>query len=486
MSYAMDFRLRVVGEFRASGLTYREACDRFPHFPSRHTLSDWDRAFLRDGVEVPVPEVRGRVEHRKHQRYPEATRREALRLLRAGETARAVGARLGVPTGTVDVWARKARGRGTRPAEGARPMAVGRGRAGERPYAEVVRENDELRLQVRALVAMMGDPKSAGPAKGRGRRLVAFGERPGRERGCSLRSLTTSLRISRSTWEYERRALARPDPDAWPGERVRADFAASGRTYGYRRPRAEIAGGLDGLPARRVSEKRVLRAMRELSLAPRRRGTAPYSSYAGETDGRPANVPPGRAAARRAAGEDFGMAHDFSAERPGQLAVTDVTEFRLGSSEAYLSPVIDCFDGMPAAWSISAHPDSELCDSSLAAYLGSLPEGHGPLVAHTDGGSCHGTASWKALCAGAGVTRSMSRKATCADNARAEGFFGTLKREFLYGTDWAGVTFGEFRDRLDGYLRWYRDVRLKAFDDGKGGVRYETIAGRRRRLGYAI
>lgn len=488
MSYPMEFRVRVVGEYRASGLTYREACDRFPHFPSRTTLSEWDRGFREAGVEVPVPKVRGRVEHRKHARYPDATRREALRLLRAGESPRAVGARLGVATSSVDRWAREARGRGTSPSRGAVRVRGSAAAARDGAYEELERENGELRLQVRALMAMMGDPKSGGPGRGWRRRLVELGERLRRESGCSLRSLTTSLRISRSTWEYERRALSRPDPDAWLRERVLADFESSGRTYGYRRIHAEIAGGLDGLPARRVSEKRVLRAMREQSLTPRRRGPAeaPYSSYAGETDERPANVPRERAAARREAGEDFRRAHDFSAARPGELLVTDVTEFRVGSFKAYLSPVIDCFDGMPVAWSVSAHPDSALCDSSLAACLASLPAGRGGAVVHTDGGACYRSGSWKGLCERAGVTRSMSRKATCADNARAEGFFGTLKREFLYGVDWAGVTFGEFRGRLEAYLRWYRDGRLKAFRDGRGGVRYETIAGRRRRLGYAV
>ena len=45
--------------------------------------------------------------------------------------------------------------------------------------------------------------------------------------------------------------------------------------------------------------------------------------------------------------------------------------------------------------------------------------------------------------------------------------------------------FGEFRERLDAYLRWYVDGRLKGFDEGGHRV-YDTIAGRRRRLGYAV
>ena len=106
--------------------------------------------------------------------------------------------------------------------------------------------------------------------------------------------------------------------------------------------------------------------MRAAGISGRRpRAGRPWSSYAGETDDRPANAPRERAAARRAAGEDFRLAHDFSAPAPGELAVTDVTEFSIPAGKVYLSPVIDCFDGAPAAWSISRHPDSALCEHAI-------------------------------------------------------------------------------------------------------------------------
>ena len=167
------------------------------------------------------------------------------------------------------------------------------------------------------------------------------------------------------------------------------------------------------------------------------------------------------------------------------MAVTDVTEFKVRGGKAYLSPVIDCFDGEPAAWSVSRHPDSALADSSLESYLARRPAGSGPLVEHSDGGSTYRSASWKRICAENGVVRSMSRKGRCPDNARAEGFFGTLKEEFYNGRDWSRVGFDEFKERLDGYLGWYVRGRLKAFDEGGRKV-YDTIAGRRRRLGYTV
>ena len=75
--------------------------------------------------------------------------------------------------------------------------------------------------------------------------------------------------------------------------------------------------------------------------------------------------------------------------------------------------------------------------------------------------------------------RSMSRKGCSPDNARAEGLFGRLKVEFFYGQDWSGVTMEEFMGRLDAYLSWYRDGRLKS------DLGYMSPAQYRRSLGLA-
>ena len=161
-----------------------------------------------------------------------------------------------------------------------------------------------------------------------------------------------------------------------------------------------------------------------------------------------------------------------------------MTEFSLNGFKAYLSPVIDCWDGCPVGFSVSAHPDGELCSSSLREALACLPAGSAPVV-HTDGGACYRTERWKSALAAAGASRSMSRKGTCPDNARAEGFFGTLKQEFLYGRKWAGVGREEFEGLLSWYMGWYVGRRPRRFREG-GRARYETLAEHRRRLGYPV
>ena len=305
--------------------------------------------------------------------------------------------------------------------------------------------------------------------------------------GLPLGGLLAFFGISRSSYYYARRERGRGVPDAL-ADRVAAAFEASGRTYGYRRVRAAIESGADGGEPMAAPERAVRRAMRERGLVPcRRRDARPWSSYAGEPEGgRPENVPRERALARRAAGEGFRLAHDFSAARPGELLVTDVTQFSLNGWRAYLSPVVDCWDGMPVAWRVSARPDSALCDGSLSDALASLGgTRRGRVTVHSDGGACYGSRSWRALCRAHGVRRSMSRRATCPDNARAEGFFGTLKREFLHPRDWSGVSRGEFCRELAAWMGWYVHGRLRAFREG-GRTVYMTIAEHRRIHGYAV
>lgn len=65
----------------------------------------------------------------------------------------------------------------------------------------------------------------------------------------------------------------------------------------------------------------------------------------------------------------------------------------------------------------------------------------------------------------------MSRKAKSPDNARAEGFFGTLKQEFFYARDWKGTTRGASCE-LDEYIVWYRDEKseIARMEDDSGLV----------------
>ena len=319
------------------------------------------------------------------------------------------------------------------------------------------------------LRAVLADLKAGGwdPASISNRSKCELGERLRLATGLPLRSITGFLRISRSSYEYHRARLGR-DRDAALRPLVAAEFEASGGRYGYRRVHAALRRR--GVVA---SEKRVRRVMREEGLEAARPRRRRWSSYAGEE---------GRAPAPNLLLVDADRdLHDFSAARPGEVLVTDITEFRLpgGAGKVYLSPCVDLFDGDVVAFSAGTSPSKALVAEMLE---GAVAATGGGFTLHSDRGWHYRTPDWVRDCAGAGVTRSMSRKGHSPDNAACEGFFGGLKVEFFHGRDWSGVSAEGFVEALSEYIAWYREGRLKAFDEG-GGTVYDTIRGRRERLG---
>lgn len=234
-----------------------------------------------------------------------------------------------------------------------------------------------------------------------------------------LKGLLALMGMAKSSYEYAAGALARPESAGRADARaavVRA-FADSGGVYGYRRIAAQT--GIGEWTARAImgEEPPVARA------AKRKRR---YSSYQGEISEAPGNL------LRDGRGK-----HRFKADAPNELWITDVTELRIPAGKTHLSPIIDCFDGMPISWTTSATPDAEMANSSLLGACSQLKEGEHPKE-HSDRGCHYRWPGWIRICDDRGIVRSMSRKGCSPDNARAEGFFGRLKIEFFYGRDWNG------------------------------------------------
>lgn len=142
---------------------------------------------------------------------------------------------------------------------------------------------------------------------------------------------------------------------------------------------------------------------------------------------------------------------------------------------------MDLYDGDVVAFSVGTSPGRALVAETLE---GAVAATGGGFTLHSDRGWHYRTPDWVAACSAAGVARSMSRRGHSPDNAACEGFFGVLKVEFFYGRDRSGVSAEGFMGALSAYIAWYREGRLKAFDEGGRKV-YDTIWGRRARLGPA-
>lgn len=190
-----------------------------------------------------------------------------------------------------------------------------------------------------------------------------------------------------------------------------------------------------------------------------------YSPYEGEISEAPTNL----------LRDDRGR-HHFRSNKPNELWITDVAEFRIPAGKACLPPIVDCSGGMPLSWSISTSPDAEMANSSLLGACKWLNEGDHPEI-HSDRGCHYRRPGWIRICDENGLVRSMSRKGCSPDNARCEGFFGRSKIEFFHGRDWAGVTIKEFMGMLDAHLRWYGDVRIKGDLDYRSPMQYRRDLG---------
>ena len=319
------------------------------------------------------------------------------------------------------------------------------------------RTERELDIQIairKGALELLGKEPGAVPENLTSREKAVLVKQTSERLGGTAGSLLPVGGIARGTYHYQLNAMKRPDKDSGLLELVREAFENSKRGYGYKRVHLEPESmGV------RVSAKRVMRLTARHGLAPLFKSAKRYSSYKGELTKAPKNL----------------VDRDFHAERPNMLWVTDLTEFSIPAGKAYLSPVIDCYDGMPVAWTIGTSPDSALANGMLADACSTLKDGEKPII-HSDRGCHYRWPEWIRICEDNNLTRSMSAKGCSPDNAAAEGFFGRPRQEFFHRRSFAGVSMDGFIGMLDEYMIRYRDRRIKT----ELGM---SIMDRRRELG---
>ena len=98
----------------------------------------------------------------------------------------------------------------------------------------------------------------------------------------------------------------------------------------------------------------------------------------------------------------------------------------------YLSPIIDLFNGEVVSYNHSRHPDFKRITDMLENAFQKLPDKVDNLILHSDQGWQYQMKTYQRMLKAKGITQSMSRKATCLDNAVVENFFGLLKTELFY------------------------------------------------------
>ena len=182
---------------------------------------------------------------------------------------------------------------------------------------------------------------------------------------------------------------------------------------------------------------------------------------------------------RGATAADDHVRRDFNPPAPDVVWCGDITYLRTGEGWLYLATVIDLFSRRVIGWSVADHMRTELVADALTMAIATRG-GHvdAGVVFHTDRGSQYTSAEFGELCDDHGVVQSMGATGVCWDNAAAESFFGTLKREHANRRRWA--TRAEARRDLIRWIEgWFNTRRLHSTIDYNSPIDYEAMFHRR-------
>lgn len=220
------------------------------------------------------------------------------------------------------------------------------------------------------------------------------------------------LSVSRSGYyAWLRRApSARSREDEQLKPKIVASHKASRGTYGSPRIHQDLVEG-----GERVSRKRVHRLMGELEIEgiPKRRFRATTDS------GHGLPVAPNL------------LMREFEVQAPNTAWVTDITYIATLDGWLYLAAILDLCSRRVVGYAMSDRIDRHLAIEALEHALG-LRRDVRDLMHHSDRGSTYVSHDYQERLDQAGITCSMSRRGNCWDNAVAESFFATLKKELLY------------------------------------------------------
>ena len=222
------------------------------------------------------------------------------------------------------------------------------------------------------------------------------------------------VQIAPSTYYAARKRppSARAVRDAELVEDIRAAHKANLGVYGARKIWLQLHR--EGV---RVARCTVERLMREMGLrGATRGGTFKVTTHAVDGQERPADL----------------VDRDFSASRPNELWVSDLTYVRVGASHCYVAFVIDVFARYIVGWQVSNSLRADLAlDALEQAVTARLGDEDDRLVHHSDRGSQYLSLRYTERLSIAGIEPSVGRKGDSYDNALAESIIGLYKTELI-------------------------------------------------------
>src|SRR5687767_969976 len=221
-------------------------------------------------------------------------------------------------------------------------------------------------------------------------------------------------------------------------ERIREIHGANRRVYGSPRIHAELRMA-DGVS---VSRKRIERLMRRAGI----------SGMVARKRGRTTVRVPGVRVC-----EDL-VDRAFMAAAPNRLWVADITYLRTWEGWLYLVAVQDVYSRRIVGWAIDSHMRAELVTDALQMALARRRPAPG-LIWHSDQGSQFVSLAFGQQARAAGIAQSMGSKGDCYDNAVAESFFATLKKELVHRRSWPEKA--ELRSEVFEYIEDFYNRRRR-------------------------
>ena len=469
--YTKEQKERALKEFERLGSV--QAVVTLLGYPSRHTLYDWYRNKIADiadyhgSLDKEYQIKQKYINAPNHPRNPDANLKlDAIkRCFSLGEGVEYVSRDIGYSRASIYSWYRKYQKFGVAGLMSSKKQIKRENidfntePSKQQEISELQEQIKQLQMEVdvlkEALNLLKKDPGiNITELKNREKAVIIDAV----EDKYSLHQLLKCLCMAKSSYYYQRAVMKQSDKYAEIRIRIKIIFQENRNCYGYRRIHGELKKiGIT------VSEKIVRRIMKEEHLTVPTKRMKKYSSYKGEITPEVDNI----------------INRDFHAEQPNTKWLTDITEFAIPAGKVYLSPVIDCFDGMVVKWNIGTTPDSILVNKMLEDAIGTLLPSEHPLV-HTDRGCHYRWTGWIERMQAAGLTRSMSKKGCSPDNAACEGFFGRLKNEMFYGRSWVGVSMDDFINEINSYIEWYNTKRIKQSLGYMSPAEYRHILGLRK------
>lgn len=165
---------------------------------------------------------------------------------------------------------------------------------------------------------------------------------------------------------------------------------------------------------------------------------------------------------------------DFSANRPNQKWVTDITYIWVERQWLYLATVMDLYSRRIVGWSLDVNMTEELITKATKMALDNRETAPG-LILHSDRGSQYRSNAYVGFLEKHAIQRSMSRKGNCWDNAAMESFYSRLKVELIYAKNYQSIE--EARSGIFAYIEvFYNRKRRHSANDGLSPVEFEETA----------